>query len=205
MNFSEMNGSVREPNLHDTFPFALATLAIELPKASNLSNSRPNRECFNLRDGAKQLKIHNIMVQKLHPFVNGKDGRSAKTAACRKTGRVGIASCRAIRKDLRALPFFSAARRAPLSGSLRKFPRGLGQFPPSFSAEPRRGPALSTMFALSPSRPPRTFLMLDCKTLALFSRAQPHRSKGCIISTENNAGACILFQRSARFRRMACK
>ena len=81
MNFSEMNGSVRESNLHDAFPFAPATLAIELPKASNLSNSRPNRECFNLRDGAKQLKIHNIMVPKIHSFVNGKDGRSAKTAA----------------------------------------------------------------------------------------------------------------------------
>jgi hypothetical protein len=73
MYFNKVNGSIREPNLHDAFSFAPAALAVELPKASNLSNSRPNRESFNLRDWAKQLEMHNTMVPKLHAFVNGKD------------------------------------------------------------------------------------------------------------------------------------
>ncbi len=41
--------------------------------------------------------------------------------------------------------------RAPLSGSLRKFPRGLSQFPLSFLADHRWVPAPPVTFALSPS------------------------------------------------------
>lgn len=41
--------------------------------------------------------------------------------------------------------------RAPLSGSLRKFPRRLSQFPFSFLADPRWVPAPPVTFALSPS------------------------------------------------------
>ena len=66
MNFSGVNGSVREPNLRDALPLAPAILAIELSKTSHLVNSRPNRERFNLRNWAEQLKVHDLMVPKLH-------------------------------------------------------------------------------------------------------------------------------------------
>ena len=45
--------------------------------------------------------------------------------------------------------------RAPPSGSLRTFLRGLGQFPLPISAEPRRGPAPPAPPALRPSPAPR--------------------------------------------------
>jgi hypothetical protein len=66
--------------------------------------------------------------------------------------------------------------RGPLSGSLRKFPRRLGQFPLSFTADPRRVPAPPAMSALNPSPAPRSLLMWDC-------RAEPVSSEDICVRT----------------------
>ncbi len=65
MNFGEMKGAIRESNLRNAFPLAPATLAIEFSQPGDLTDSRPNRKRFNLRDWAEQLEVHGAMVPKL--------------------------------------------------------------------------------------------------------------------------------------------
>ena len=65
VNFSAMGGAIGESNPRDTFPLAPTSSAIEFSKPGDLVDSRPNRKCFNLRDRAEQLKIHEAMVPKL--------------------------------------------------------------------------------------------------------------------------------------------
>jgi len=65
VNFSAMDGAIGESDLRDTFPLAPTPSAKEFLKPGNLADSRPNRKCFNLRDRAEQLKIHEVMVPKL--------------------------------------------------------------------------------------------------------------------------------------------
>jgi hypothetical protein len=65
VNFSTMDGAIGEADLRDPFPLAPTPSAIEFSKPGDLVNSRPNRKCFNLRDRAEQLKIHEAIVPKL--------------------------------------------------------------------------------------------------------------------------------------------
>lgn len=65
MNFREMNRAIREPNLCDAFPFTPAPLAIEFSEPGDLTDARPNRKCFNLRDWAEQFEMPGAMVPKL--------------------------------------------------------------------------------------------------------------------------------------------
>ena len=60
-----MDGAIGESNPRDTFPLAPMPSAVEFSKPGDLADSRPNRKCFNLRDRAEQLKIHEAMVPKL--------------------------------------------------------------------------------------------------------------------------------------------
>ena len=59
-----MRGAIREPNVRDTFPLALTTVTIQLPKTRNLADLRPNRKRLNLREWAQQLEMHSAMFPK---------------------------------------------------------------------------------------------------------------------------------------------
>lgn len=51
-------------NFRDAFPLTPATFSIELSEPGDLTDSRPYRKRFNLRNGAEQLEMHSAMVPK---------------------------------------------------------------------------------------------------------------------------------------------
>jgi hypothetical protein len=86
VNFSAMDGAIGESDLRNTFPLAPTPSAIDFSKPGDLADSRPNRKCFNLRDWAEQLKIHEAMVPKLYGIrqwerLNGEESAGPPRAA----------------------------------------------------------------------------------------------------------------------------
>ncbi len=59
-----MDGAIGKANLGNAFPLAPTSTAIELSQPGELTDSRPNRERFNLRDRAEQLETHEAIVPK---------------------------------------------------------------------------------------------------------------------------------------------
>src|SRR5215831_10624688 len=68
-----MQGTIREPNFRNPLSFAPTTPAVDLPKACDFSNSRPDRQRLNVHHWAEQLEMHGVMVPKSRGSVNGKD------------------------------------------------------------------------------------------------------------------------------------
>ncbi len=59
-----MDGTIRKANFGNALPLAPTSSAIEFPEPGKLTDSRPNRERFNLRDRAEQLEMHKAIVPK---------------------------------------------------------------------------------------------------------------------------------------------
>jgi len=57
-----MDGAIGEANPGNAPPLAPTSSAIGLPKPGDLTDSRPDRERFNLRDRAEQLEMHEAIV-----------------------------------------------------------------------------------------------------------------------------------------------
>ena len=64
VNFREMDGAIGKADFSDALPLAPTSSAIKLPKPGDLTDLRPNREGFNLRDWAEQLEMHEAIVPK---------------------------------------------------------------------------------------------------------------------------------------------
>lgn len=86
-----MDGAIGESDPRDTFPLAPTPSAIEFSKPGDLADSSPNRKCFNLRDRAEQLKIHEAMVPKLCGLRQWERLYGEESAGPPRAGKWGLA------------------------------------------------------------------------------------------------------------------
>ena len=59
-----MDGTIREANFREALSLPPAPFAIALAKPGDLTNGRPNRKRFNLRNRGTQFEMHRTMVAK---------------------------------------------------------------------------------------------------------------------------------------------